>query len=71
MRIGLWCCQWELGFDVANENWVLNSANVSWALMLPMKTLMLPMRIGVWCCQWELGFDVANENWVLNSANVS
>ena len=40
MRIGLWCCQWELGFDITNKNWAL----------------MLPMRIGFWCCQWELGF---------------
>ena len=53
--MGFWYCQWELGFDIANENWVLNSANVSWAFD----------------SQWELGFDVANENWVLNSANVT
>ena len=50
MRTGLWYCQRELGFDVANENWAL----------------MLPMRIGLWCCQWKLGFDVANENWALD-----
>ena len=41
MKIGFWCCQWELGFDVTNENWVLIVANKNWALMLP-------MRIGLW-----------------------
>ena len=41
MRIGFWFCQWELSFDVANENWAL----------------MLLIRIGLWCCQWELGFE--------------
>ena len=24
MRIGLGCCQLELGFDIANENWGLD-----------------------------------------------
>ena len=50
MKIGFWYCQWELGFNVANKNWVLNSANVSWAFDIANEN-------------WA--FDVANENWVL------
>ena len=36
-----------MGFDVANENWVLNSVNVSWAFNIVNENwvLMLPMRI--------------------------
>ena len=56
--MGFWYCQWELGFDVANENWVLDIASENW-------TLIVPMRIEFWCCQWKLGFDVANKNWDL------
>ena len=66
--MGFWYCQWELGFDVANENWVLNSANVSWVFDVANENwvLMFPMKIEFWYCQWELGFDVANENWALD-----
>ena len=77
MKIEFWYCQWELGFDVANENWVLNSANVSWVFWYCQWelgfdianenwVLILPMRIEFWCCQWKLGFDIANEKWVLD-----
>ena len=46
-RTRLWYYQWELGFDIANENCALNIASENWALIY---------------CQRELGFDVANEN---------
>ena len=51
--MGFWYCQWELSFDIANENLALNIASKNWILILPMK----------------IGFDVANENWDLNIAN--
>ena len=39
-----------MGFDIANENWALNSANVSWAFDIANENwvLILPMRIGFW-----------------------
>ena len=39
-----------MGFDIANENWALNSANVSWAFDIANENwaLILPMKIGLW-----------------------
>ena len=38
-----------MGFDVANENWVLNSVNVSWAFDIANENwaFMLPIKIGL------------------------
>ena len=46
MKIGFWCCQWELGFDVANENGAFDVANKNWALMLPMRIRLWMNRHG-------------------------
>ena len=74
IKIGFWCCQWELGFDVANKNWVLIVANENWALMLPMRIgfrlrILNPIDKIVLPWTWIIGFsNIVKQkySWFLN-----
>ena len=49
MRTGLLMLSFKIWlFDIANENWALNSANVNYAFDVANEnwTLMFPMKIG-------------------------
>ena len=62
MRIGLWCCKWELGFDIANENCC---GFESWALVMDLNSIdkiVLPWT-------WIMGFPNISKHkysWALN-----
>ena len=61
-----WYCQWELGFDIANENWIFDIANVNWAFDVANENWAFDDVANV---KWA--FDVANENWAFDVANMN